>query len=100
MKRAKIAAVMVICVIAFTIYPPQAGHSQFNTDTVLSPENQVLFKIRDELVDSINAKTTRTMEKLNKLDVKKGKGRTMIYIHDTVYLPFWKSLFHFKNKKR
>lgn len=95
--KAKISAIAILLVIFFQLWPQQSGKSQLRKDSVLSLENQVLFKIRDEILDSINVKTARTFSKLEKIDVKKEKCKTVIIIHDTVYLPFWHSLF--KRKK-
>lgn len=95
--KAKISAIAILLVILFQFWPQKSGYNQIKQDTVLSPENQILFKIRDEILDSINTKTARTFSKLEKMDVKKEKCRTVIIIHDTVYLPFWHRLL--KHKK-
>ena len=97
--KVKISAITILLVILFQFWPQKSGKSQLNQDSVLSQENQVLFKIRDEILDTINAKTARTFGKIDQLDVKKEKGKTVIIIHDTIYLPFWRGLFHLKKKK-
>lgn len=99
MKKARIAAVMVTCFITFTIYPPQIGHSQFKQDSVLNLQNQMLLKTYRDMLDSMKAINQRTVSKLNKLEVRKCPDKTILVVHDTVYLPFWKSLFHIKTKR-
>lgn len=100
-KTTKASAVAIMLVILLQFCPQDSGNSQINNDSVLSLENQALFHIRNEMMDSICTKTARVHYKQSRIKIKDTPtGKKVIYIHDTVYLPFWKSIPHlFKSKK-
>lgn len=83
--KEKISAIAVMVVIFFQFWPQQTGKSQVNSDSILSQENQRLMKLRDAMIDSINATVARVEHKQQEIKAaKRDKKRNHVAKHKTV----------------